>query len=372
MSCIGLCAALTSLALEHQEEEAWLLPPEMLLLTRLRSLSFAGNDCSRECWGRLCARLWAGLACYTRCVSQPALGVLALHGWVAPPTHPTSEPLAGWALHGSDEAFDGCLARMPHLTALDISACCMEQLMPALLRGAEGHGTAGIASDTEEQQERQSGQLARGPRLVRLLAHGNQLEAGEDEDGRLCFPRQAEFGAGVCRRVPLAVRSCCVVQWLCTVMQLDHLPPALCHSIRSSLRQLSIDVQLLAHSSLRLPPGCCQLVLMGREKAAAMRALASALPTLLQQAPQLQHLVVEPPALEALEQLSSGGPEPALVQGPGGRWRPTRLPGQPRQRQQQGVLQQLRAAGVQVVELREPRQLPALLDRLAANGQHAS
>lgn len=48
MSCIGLCAALTSLALEHQEEEAWLLPPEMLLLTRLRSLSFAGNDCSRE------------------------------------------------------------------------------------------------------------------------------------------------------------------------------------------------------------------------------------------------------------------------------------------------------------------------------------
>lgn len=47
-------AGLTSLALEHQEEEAWLLPPELLLLTGLRHLSFAGNDCSRECrqqWG---------------------------------------------------------------------------------------------------------------------------------------------------------------------------------------------------------------------------------------------------------------------------------------------------------------------------------
>ena len=95
---------------------------------------------------------------------------------------------------------------MPHLTALDISACGMEELMPALLRGAEGHGTAGNGSDTEG---RHSGQLARGPCLVRLLAHGNQLEAGGDEDGRLCFPRQAEVGAGVCRRLPLAVRSWC-------------------------------------------------------------------------------------------------------------------------------------------------------------------
>lgn len=39
-------AALTWLALEQQEEEAWLPPPELLSLTRLRHLSIAGNDCS--------------------------------------------------------------------------------------------------------------------------------------------------------------------------------------------------------------------------------------------------------------------------------------------------------------------------------------
>lgn len=39
-------AGLTSLALEQQEEEAWLPPPELLSLTRLRHLSIAGNDCS--------------------------------------------------------------------------------------------------------------------------------------------------------------------------------------------------------------------------------------------------------------------------------------------------------------------------------------
>lgn len=139
-----------------------------------------------------------------------------------------------------------------------------------------------------------------------------------------------------------------------------------------SLRQLSIDVQLLAVSGLRLPPGCRQLALMGREKAAALRALAAGLPALLQQAPELRHLVLEPPALEALEQLGSGGAEPELVQGPGGRWRPTRLPGQPRLRQQGDALQQLRAAGVEVVELREAGQLLALLDQLAASGQQAA
>lgn len=133
-----------------------------------------------------------------------------------------------------------------------------------------------------------------------------------------------------------------------------------------------MDVQLLAASGVRLPPGCRQLALIGREKAAALRALAAGVPALLQQTPELRHLVLEPPALEALEQLSSCGPEPALMQGPGGRWRPTRLPGQPRPRQQAGVLQQLKAAGVQGVELQEAQELPALLDRLAASGQDAS
>lgn len=39
-------AALTSLALEQQEEEAWLPPPDLLHLTRLCHLSISGNDCS--------------------------------------------------------------------------------------------------------------------------------------------------------------------------------------------------------------------------------------------------------------------------------------------------------------------------------------
>ena len=38
--------AMTWLALEQQEEEAWLPPPELLSLTRLQHLSIAGNDCS--------------------------------------------------------------------------------------------------------------------------------------------------------------------------------------------------------------------------------------------------------------------------------------------------------------------------------------
>ncbi|PRW57193.1 Ras-related RAB1BV [Chlorella sorokiniana] len=168
--------ALTSLSLERQEEEAWLLPPEMLLLSRLRSLSFAGNDCSR------------------------------------------------WALHGSDEAFDGCLARMPHLTSLDISGCCMEELMPALLRGAEQHGAAGSGSDGEEGQEgaARGGGLARGPRLLRLLAHGNQLEAGEDDDGQLRFPRSlGQLSIDV--QLLAACPPCCSRRQSCDTWCLSHL-----------------------------------------------------------------------------------------------------------------------------------------------------
>lgn len=91
---------------------------------------------------------------------------------------------------------------MPHLTSLDISGCCMEELMPALLRGAEPQSTAGSSSDEDERREGRSRGAARGPRLVRLLAHGNQLEAGEDEEGQLHFPRQAGRGP------PLASCKC--------------------------------------------------------------------------------------------------------------------------------------------------------------------
>lgn len=43
---LSTLTALTSLALERQEDEAWVLPPELLALTALRHLSIAGNDCS--------------------------------------------------------------------------------------------------------------------------------------------------------------------------------------------------------------------------------------------------------------------------------------------------------------------------------------
>lgn len=74
--------------------------------------------------------------------------------------------------------------------------------MPALLRGAEPQSTAGSSSDEDERREGRSRGAARGPRLVRLLAHGNQLEAGEDEEGQLHFPRQAGRGP------PLASCKC--------------------------------------------------------------------------------------------------------------------------------------------------------------------
>lgn len=44
--CLSALTALTSLELQHSEEDAWLPPPELLALTRLRHLSIAGCDCS--------------------------------------------------------------------------------------------------------------------------------------------------------------------------------------------------------------------------------------------------------------------------------------------------------------------------------------
>lgn len=133
-----------------------------------------------------------------------------------------------WPLHGSDEAFSGMLARMPGLTSLDISCCGLEELPAALLHAAapaDSDSTSGSAASSEPlwgQQEADSGAEAspppallaglevaaaaaagsamgvvgqgpaRGPRLLRLLAHGNQLEAsavnGAPEPELLWFP----------------------------------------------------------------------------------------------------------------------------------------------------------------------------------------
>lgn len=138
------------------------------------------------------------------------------------------------------------------------------------------------------------------------------------------------------------------------------------------MRQLSLDIHLLLHlSSLRLPPGCRQLALVGEERGGALHRVAAALPSLQQQLPELRHLLLEPATIAALERLGVAGAGPALQQVVG-RWRPTRLPGQPRPRGED-PLQQLRAAGVQVVELPDqPRQLPLLLDRLAAAAADAA
>ncbi|KAL4451910.1 hypothetical protein ABPG75_007572 [Micractinium tetrahymenae] len=332
--CLAHLTALTSLALEQQEEEAWLPPPELLSLTRLRHLSIAGNDCSR------------------------------------------------WPLHGSDEAFSGMLARMPGLTSLDISCCGLEELPQALLHTAapadsDSSNSGSVASSelAGEQQEADSsggalappallagleaaaavaagaagiggagqGPAKRGPRLLRLLAHGNQLEAsamnGGPEPELLWFP--------------------------------------------SCVRQLSLDWHVLVQLPLmRLPPRCRQLALIGRD--GAMRGMLSALASLPALLPDLRQLLLEPAALDALSEHRCEGPAgpagPAALscvgnctwQMVGGRWRPARLPGQPRPAPaQQDVLQQLQAAKVQVEELLCPEQLAAVLDRLGGQAAGA-
>lgn len=120
------------------------------------------------------------------------------------------------------------LARMPALTSLDISGCALEELPPALLHTAAPAGSdttaSGSAANSEPLSSLQeadsspgaaaapallggleppaSGAAApgvgagqvfpRGPRLLRLLAHGNQLEAsavnGAPEPELLWFP----------------------------------------------------------------------------------------------------------------------------------------------------------------------------------------
>ena len=116
---VSPAAGLTCLALEHQGEESWLPPPELVTLNRLQRLSITGNDCSR------------------------------------------------WPLHGGDEVFSTILSGMPGLACLDNSECGMEALPDSLL--------------TEQLVSTEHGGGA--PSLLRLLAHGNQLEAGPAGDG---------------------------------------------------------------------------------------------------------------------------------------------------------------------------------------------
>lgn len=240
---------------------------------------------------------------------------------------------------------------MAQLTSLDISGCGLEQLPHAILAPDSHADDGSVAEEGEEGGQRSVGCR---PRLRRLLAHGNQLEAFEaDEEGQedalLNFPR--------------------------------------------SVHQLSIDWQLLEHlraqaaataaaprqpPSLWLPPHCHQLALVGREGIDS--GPLAALPALL---PELRHVLLDPHAQEVLRRQGLGTssatdllPSPEAAPGTvpagngdwqlvGGRWRPTRLPGKRRQQPAQDVHRLLRQAGVEVVELREPSQLPALLDQLA-------
>ena len=215
----------------------------------------------------------------------------------------------------------------------------MESLSPALLH-VDGGGSGGGP---------------RGPCLLCLLAHGNQL-AEEEEGEPLAFPR--------CVRLRARARAYAGARCACRpVMRRPCAAPS-----RRSLRQLSLDAHLLPQlHAVHLPPACRQLALVGQVKAPAMRDMLQAgLPAVLKAMPDLQHLLLEPAGVEALDQLELGGPEPALVRGPGGWARPTRLPGQPRRlrHDQANVAAQLRAAGVEVIEVASQRHLPRLLSQL--------
>ncbi len=142
---------------------------------------------------------------------------------------------------------------------------------------------------------------------------------------------------------------------------------------RSCVRQLSLDWHVLVQLPLtRLPPRCRQLALVGRD--GAMRGMLPALASLPALLPDLQHILLEPAALDALSEQrceNHAGPLGGVtaVNGNwhlvGGRWRPARLPGQPRPPPaQRDVLQELQAAKVQVEELLHPEQLAAVLDGL--------
>lgn len=163
-------------------------------------------------------------------------------------------------------------------------------------------------------------------------------------------------------------------------MQPAALTLAPCHGLPppcSCVRQLSLDWHVLVQLPLtRLPPRCRQLALVGRD--GAMRGMLPTLASLPALLPDLRHLLLEPAALDALSEHQCQAPEALLGSGisggnwqmVGGRWRPARLPGQPRPApDQRDVLRQLQAAKVQVEELPHPEQLVAVLDRLDGRSQ---
>ena len=80
---------------------------------------------------------------------------------------------------------------MPRLTSLDLSGCCLEEL-PAALPGG-GEADAAAALDGGSPGSGGGGGGGGGQRgLLRLLAHGNQLEGGGDgEEQLLVLPRWA-------------------------------------------------------------------------------------------------------------------------------------------------------------------------------------
>lgn len=285
---------------------------------------------------------------------SPLLSRAAIHH-LRPP--PAVHACRRWPLHGSDELFDQCLQCWPHLTSLDLSGCSLEDLPPCLHDGGDTGG---------------------GPHLLRLLAHGNQLEA-QDAAGEgpalPALPRCATLtwqSCGVCRPAARAaprpaLRGCSAHAPLAPAC-----PPS-CPCC-SSMRQLSVDLHTVlqdyvVHASLRLPPGCQQLALVGcvhGESLDSAAALMRRLPLLL---PELRHLWLHPELLDALDALPEGGTAAtaeATLTRVAGRWRPTRLPGQPKRRAD--PLQPLWCAGVQIVALPDDDlcQLPALMGRPAA------
>jgi hypothetical protein len=225
------------------------------------------------------------------------------------------------------------LAGMPHLTSLELPGCGLEALPPSLLAAGDDR-SSGASRAADEGGAAAEGQ-AGPPRLRRLLAHGNQLEAEEEgvpDDACLAFP--------------------------------------------ASLHQLSIDWQVLhllrgarGRVALALPPRCRQLAVVGREGVDG--SLLAQLPRLL---PELRHLLLEPCALDLVWRqrthaaASGDGATCGDWQLVGGRWRPTRRPGQPRQ-PHPDVEQLLKSAGVEVVSLADPASLPSILDRLSADQQ---
>lgn len=76
---------------------------------------------------------------------------------------------------------------MPHLTSLDLSGCCLEELPAALPGGGDEADEAALRGGSSNSGG--GGSVGPSCGLLRLLAHGNQLEGGDGEDEPLALPR---------------------------------------------------------------------------------------------------------------------------------------------------------------------------------------